>query len=1013
MKRISLTLLMFAMVCFSMAMITDYYSPPVASAGTYTAISGTFPGVSGDGYFSDEELSLAIPIGFTFNYCGTAYTEVKMSTNGYLAMGSNHSWFYSYENMLSSTDTSYYPFLAPLWDDMDCAGLSYTTTGSAPNRVFTAQWADAMWDYSGNPGQNFQVKLYETSDKIEFVYGSLTTPSYPSATIGINMAPGGSGNFYSITPGSSISYSTTFENSSISDISYLSSGTTYTFNRAMASAPNPATVVFPSNNATGIAIASNLMWTSGGGLPTGYKLFFGTNGAGVTPPTSIANNMEMGTSTIFNPPTDLSINTVYYWQIVPYNASGPATGCPIWRFTTGGLPLRGEKTINPSGSGPDNFVSFTAAINAMNSVGIGQGGVTFNVPAGLTFNETAQIPEIVASGTADNPVLFRKSGTGANPRVTAPGTGGTSDYIFKFSGANYISFDGIDVANPGSGEDIEYGYWLTDNSMSGGSSYNQIKNCAVTLSRNNPSTIGVYSIVTTSNNSYNSYQNITITSAYNGIWMTGMDSSEDEGAIIEGCVFNSIAENNMLLEYQNAMSIFDNVINYPTSEPCASTIYGINSYGVSSTTIYNNAFSGGNLTRSITNVLLNDPADIEIHHNTISGTVTTAAWYLGIYVSSPRWGMINIHHNDIHDITTGMVNWGIYTMRAYDVNINDNNIYNISTGMVFWGIHAIENMSLDTPANIYNNNIHNILLTGETIQLVSGINVQDRFANIYNNMVYDIKAPNTTYNTPDPQVCGISLLDMQVTQGERANVYNNSVLLTATGSSNSSSACFFSTFSGPVDLKNNIFVNNSVPGASGRAVAFWKRDASFANFIATMDKNIYYAGTPSANHLVYYDGTNSCQTLAEYKALNVGKDQNSYYENVPFLSAVAPYNLHINPAVGTNVESNGIYLPTVLVDDIDGDIRNVTPDIGADEGNFSTFSFLAAPANVTCVMNGTNVQISWNAVTGATGYRVYGSNDAYLTMPWGTPLQTVLAPNHTITLSPATQYKFYYVTAYQ
>jgi len=131
------------------------------------------------------------------------------------------------------------------------------------------------------------------------------------------------------------------------------------------------------------------------------------------------------------------------------------------------------------------------------------------------------------------------------------------------------------------------------------------------------------------------------------------------------------------------------------------------------------------------------------------------------------------------------------------------------------------------------------------------------------------------------------------------------------------------------------------------------------------------------------------------------------------VSGIAPYDLHINPTVGTNVEGNAIYLPAVLVDDIDGDIRSMTPDIGADEGDFSDFSFLAAPTNVSVMLSGANVQISWDAVAGATGYYIYGADQPDAVIPWGTPLQTVMAPDTTATLSPVGQFKFYYVTAYQ
>ena len=37
--------------------------------------------------------------------------------------------------------------LAPLWDDLDLSGGGFRTsvTGTAPNRVFTAEWHNARW----------------------------------------------------------------------------------------------------------------------------------------------------------------------------------------------------------------------------------------------------------------------------------------------------------------------------------------------------------------------------------------------------------------------------------------------------------------------------------------------------------------------------------------------------------------------------------------------------------------------------------------------------------------------------------------------------------------------------------------------------------------------------------------------------------------------------------------------------------------------------------------------------
>ncbi|BDQ02176.1 choice-of-anchor J domain-containing protein [Ignavibacterium sp.] len=103
--------------------------------------------------------------------------------------------------------------------------------------------------------------------------------------------------------------------------------------------PNPAIVVSPADNATNVDINTSLNWLSGGGAPeTGYRIYFGTDGGGVTPPTNILNNVDLGLVTSYTPASPLSYNTTYYWMIVPYNGSGDATGNAIWSFTTGADP---------------------------------------------------------------------------------------------------------------------------------------------------------------------------------------------------------------------------------------------------------------------------------------------------------------------------------------------------------------------------------------------------------------------------------------------------------------------------------------------------------------------------------------------------------------------------------------------------------------------------------------------------------------------------------------------------
>ena len=97
--------------------------------------------------------------------------------------------------------------------------------------------------------------------------------------------------------------------------------------------PNPpscAVNVSPPDGEDSVSIFTNLNWTSGGGAPTGYKLYFGTD----NPPTNIVNGADLGDVTTYVPTATLINATTYYWQVIAYNPIGDATGCAVWSFTT-------------------------------------------------------------------------------------------------------------------------------------------------------------------------------------------------------------------------------------------------------------------------------------------------------------------------------------------------------------------------------------------------------------------------------------------------------------------------------------------------------------------------------------------------------------------------------------------------------------------------------------------------------------------------------------------------------
>lgn len=225
MKRFALLLGIMIAVCLSHAVIGDYYSFN-ATTGTYTPITGTNAGIT-----DDDALSAALPLGFSFPYGENNYTNIKICSNGWIGLGTSQTSS-SYDNYIASSDLV--PLIAPLWDDLSMAfgTVLYRLSGTAPNQIFTIQYTNVAWDYSSTSQFNFQVRIYQNG-KIDMLYGpSIGNPSFASASIGINMLPGGPGNYFSVTPGTTATASSTSPNNAVS--AYPGEGTLYEFNPIVA-----------------------------------------------------------------------------------------------------------------------------------------------------------------------------------------------------------------------------------------------------------------------------------------------------------------------------------------------------------------------------------------------------------------------------------------------------------------------------------------------------------------------------------------------------------------------------------------------------------------------------------------------------------------------------------------------------------------------------------------------------------------------------------------------------------
>lgn len=193
--------------------------------------------------------------------------------------------------------------------------------------------------------------------------------------------------------------------------------------------------------------------------------------------------------------TGLSLGTTYYYKVWSYEtiervAYGSFSPGITASAKTPGSPLLGVKTVNPLGSGENNYLSLSQAIADLNDSWTGPGGVIFNVVAGYTETVTAPLT-ITATGFADSPITIQKdpATTGANPLITRNDAGiyganwvdKIGDSIIRIEGSDYITFDGIDISSGNSG--IDFGYYAHRPSGINGCQYLTIKNCTITMTK--------------------------------------------------------------------------------------------------------------------------------------------------------------------------------------------------------------------------------------------------------------------------------------------------------------------------------------------------------------------------------------------------------------------------------------------------------------------------------------------------------------------------------------------------
>ncbi len=302
-KKVALTaLLLVVLTMSSISQAVTNYSFS-ASSGTFTALtSATTATLSGGN--ADEGYYNAIPIGFNFWYMGTRFTTVSASTNGWLTFGADITNA-SPANNLAAGGTPR-PVVAPLWDDLSLttasADVSYLTTGAAGSRIFTIQYLNVKWNSGATAAViSFQVKLYEATGKIDFIYRpEAGTVTAASASVGISAVATGAANYLSINAAGTAASSTSETNTIVTK---PATGQIFSFVSPVPSTPTALT--FTGISATGMT----LNWADNSSNERGFVISRSTDNVTFTYVTQTAPNATSSAQ------TGLSYNTTYYWRV--------------------------------------------------------------------------------------------------------------------------------------------------------------------------------------------------------------------------------------------------------------------------------------------------------------------------------------------------------------------------------------------------------------------------------------------------------------------------------------------------------------------------------------------------------------------------------------------------------------------------------------------------------------------------------------------------------------------------
>ncbi len=752
---------------------------------------------------NDDDYYTGVPIGFTFSYLGSNYTDLSCCANGFALLGgtsvSGNSWT---PDLDGGSGSSGRPLLAPFWSDMELlegtggSSLGYRTDGSSPNRVFTLEWNKVEWTYTtGVQSISFQIKLYEASGAVEFLYNQeADQSSTQNLAIGITAAGTGAGSFLNCTDATLASVSSTTE---------VLLTTRPASNTRLLFTPVTGTISAPTSFSTSNVQSSSMTigWTNNAATAYAAVVYISVDATNYSPKGIVSMT---GTGNYSLNVTGLSGNTTYYYRIYAAGNSGTSNPLSGSQATAAGS-LFGTRQIPTS-----SYPTIKSAIDSLNTFGLA-GPIVFELLSSYTSSsETYPLTFSGISGSsATNTVTFRPSASATGLSIS----GSNATTLIDFNGVKNVKFDG---RPGGTGSTSQLTISNTNTSATAGTirfindaTADVIRYCTI-LGSSTSTSAGT---VTFSTPASVGCSNDTLANCVIGPTSTSLLPAR---AVYASGSTTVIGVNNTI----DNCSIYDYFIASTTNYGIGS-IQGYTKWTISNNSFYQTATRSHTAANTIYNIYISasyNPTGNRIIGNSIGGT------------SAGAGGSAMTHA--LSTSTLSPIFYGIYcsnnSSTTDTTTISGNVIANInftsaSTGVAFYGINAlygnmfVSNNVIGAGTGTGSISItNNATATGFT---VNGIVAQPSSVGALISMTGNtVGSINMTTTTPASSGCSFLGISLSGAIGANSTVSNNTV-----GSSSTA---------------NSINAQTAVTGTATQGMTGIQVASSSGNYSTTVSSNI-------------------------------------------------------------------------------------------------------------------------------------------------------------------------------